>query len=79
LIRRKRYRISANIGISRFHHHPFRAGPSAGPARGESALAGIPLYALMKLPADSRPEPAAAALRADRLELAVPSEARDHA
>jgi hypothetical protein len=42
-------------------------------------LAGIPLYALMKLPSDHRPEPAAAALRADQLEFAVPSEAREHA
>jgi hypothetical protein len=42
-------------------------------------LAGIPLYALMKLPAEHKPVPAAAALRAERLELAVPSEARDHA
>ena len=42
-------------------------------------LAGIPLYALMKLPAEFIPEPAAAALRAERLELAVPSEAHDHA
>jgi len=42
-------------------------------------LAGIPLYALMKLPAEHKPEPEAAALRTERLELAVPSEARDHA
>jgi hypothetical protein len=42
-------------------------------------LAGIPLYALMRLPADHRPEPVAAELRAERLELAVPSEAREHA
>jgi hypothetical protein len=42
-------------------------------------LAGIPLYALTKLPADKRPESAAALLRADGFELAVPSEARKHA
>lgn len=40
-------------------------------------LAGIPLYALTRLPADRRPKPASSL--SEGFELAVPSEAREHA
>ena len=43
------------------------------------ALAGIPLYALTRSPAASRPEPLPAAEALPALELAVPGEARKHA
>lgn len=60
-------------------------GPAAaGPQRGKAVimalvivLAGIPLYALTRLPADRRPKPASSL--SEGFELAVPSEAREHA